>query len=241
MNKLILCEGETDAILLSYYLEKAAGWNYSSKPPQNLSIQTTAQNETVNWYKKDENYLMICAVGGKDNFGNFFNKKIKNPLLLSDAFAKIAFVTDRDERDAASIETALSSALQEFDVVLKNNQWVDCSYTNDFGMDKKLQTLLVVIPTERQGALETVMLSAIAENDYDKNIVAKAGIFADQMRVEASRYIFSERLKLKAHLGLTWAVQYPEKVFTKIDEQIRNVRWEESESLHTCFAVLTEI
>ncbi len=61
------------------------------------------------------------------------------------------------------------------------------------------------------------------------------------MRVEASRYIFSERLKLKAHLGLTWAVQYPEKVFTKIDEQIRNVRWEESESLHTCFAVLTEI
>ena len=75
MNKLILCEGETDAILLSYYLEKTAGWNYSSKPPQNLSIQTTAQNETVNWYKKDENYLMICAVGGKDNFGNFFNKK----------------------------------------------------------------------------------------------------------------------------------------------------------------------
>ena len=52
MNKLILCEGETDAILLSYYLEKAAGWNYSSKPPQNLSIQTTAQNETVNWYKR---------------------------------------------------------------------------------------------------------------------------------------------------------------------------------------------
>ena len=85
------------------------------------------------------------------------------------------------------------------------------------------------------------MLSAIAENEYDKNIVAKVGIFADQMRVEASRYIFSERLKLKAHLGLTWAVQYPEKVFTKIDEQIRNVRWEESESLHTCFAVLTEI
>jgi len=26
MNKLILCEGKTDAILLSYYLGKTAGW-----------------------------------------------------------------------------------------------------------------------------------------------------------------------------------------------------------------------
>lgn len=25
MNKIILCEGETDAILLSYYLDKVAG------------------------------------------------------------------------------------------------------------------------------------------------------------------------------------------------------------------------
>ena len=161
MNKLILCEGETDAILLSYYLGKVAGWKYSPKPPQNLSIQATAQNEAVNWYKKDEDYLLICAVGGKDNFENFFEKKIKNPLLLSDAFERVAFVTDRDERETRFIE--------------------------------------------------------------------------------ASRYISSERLKLKAHLGLTWAVQYPEKVFTKIDEQIRNVRWEESETLHICFSTLAEI
>ena len=45
----------------------------------------------------------------------------------------------------------------------------------------------------------------------------------------------------KAHLGLTWAVQYPEKVFSLIDEQIRTVKWEESETLRLCFAVLVEI
>ena len=85
------------------------------------------------------------------------------------------------------------------------------------------------------------MLKAIAEDTYDKNIVEKTGAVANQMRVEADRYISSERLKLKAHLGLTWAIQFPEKVFTKIDEQIRNVRWEESETLRSCFAVLIEI
>lgn len=241
MNILILCEGETDAILLSYYLGKVAGWKYSPKPPQNLSIQATAQNEAVNWYKKDGDYLLICAVGGKDNFENFFEKKIKNPLLLSDAFERVAFVTDRDERETRFIEASISSVLREFNAELRNNQWKECSYINDFGIEKNFRALLVVIPLEQQGALETVMLSAIAENDYDKNIVEKTATFAEQMRVEASRYISSERLKLKAHLGLTWAVQYPEKVFTKIDEQIRNVRWEESETLHICFSTLAEI
>ena len=38
MNKVILCEGGTDAILLSYYLERMAGWKYSKKPPENIAI-----------------------------------------------------------------------------------------------------------------------------------------------------------------------------------------------------------
>lgn len=241
MNKLILCEGETDAILLSYYLERVAGWAYSKKCPQGLSIRATAQNESVNWYKKDDDYLLICAVGGKDNFKRFFNEKIRNPLILVNAFEKISIVTDRDNRDIETIEASALSIFDVSDVEIRNNQWVDCCYTDQFGIVQTFRVLLVVIPTDQQGALETEMLKAIAEDTYDKNIVEKTGAFANQMRVEADRYISSERLKLKAHLGLTWAIQFPEKVFTKIDEQIRNVRWEESETLRSCFAVLIEI
>ena len=45
----------------------------------------------------------------------------------------------------------------------------------------------------------------------------------------------------QTHLGVTWAVQYPEKVFRLIDEQIRSVRWENSEVLHRCFEQLEAI
>ncbi|MBQ2986562.1 MAG: hypothetical protein IJE23_03670 [Tyzzerella sp.] len=72
MNKLILCEGETDAILLSYYLGKIAGWKYCEKAPKNIDIKKHNDNESVNWYKKGKDYLLICGVGGKDNFGRFF-------------------------------------------------------------------------------------------------------------------------------------------------------------------------
>ena len=94
MNKLILCEGATDAILLSYYLERTAGWKFVRQPPQGVSIRATEQNEEVTWYKKNNDYLLICAVGGKDNFGKFFDDKIQKPLVMSDAFEKIAIVAD---------------------------------------------------------------------------------------------------------------------------------------------------
>ena len=61
------------------------------------------------------------------------------------------------------------------------------------------------------------------------------------MQKSASRYISNNRMKLKAHLGVTWAVQYPEKVFKLIDEQIRSVSWEKSEVLHSCFRQLERI
>ena len=206
-----------------------------------MAIRTTEDNESANWYKKDEDYLLICAVGGKDNFKQFFDKKINPPLLVSDAFEKISVVTDRDNREIVEIESSVASVLNVPATDVKNNQWIECHYTNKFALEKTFYALLVVVPNEQQGALETALLDAISENEYDKKIVEETGTFADRMRIMASQYISTDRLKLKAHLGLTWAVQYPEKVFTKIDEQIKSVHWEESDTLRICFATLLEI
>ena len=74
MNKLILCEGKTDAILLSYYLGKTAGRKFAKKAPSGLAIQQPDDNESISWYKKDDDYLLICGVGGKDNFGGCIKK-----------------------------------------------------------------------------------------------------------------------------------------------------------------------
>jgi len=48
-------------------------------------------------------------------------------------------------------------------------------------------------------------------------------------------------LKLKAYLGVSWAVQYPEKVFLLMNEQIRSVKWEDSKVLDECFSELKNI
>lgn len=66
MKSLILCEGKSDAILLSYYLGRTCGWS-SVEPPKGFSIEAEEQKgESAYWYTKEERYLLICGVGGKD-------------------------------------------------------------------------------------------------------------------------------------------------------------------------------
>lgn len=85
------------------------------------------------------------------------------------------------------------------------------------------------------------MLDAISEKPYDKNIVDKSKTFVDSIAPEASQYIGKKRLVSKAYLGVTWAIQSPQKVFDFIEEQIQQVKWETSAILAECFKELIEI
>ena len=238
MNKIILCEGETDAILLSYYLGKVSGWTYCRKPPKNIAIKEDAFEQSINWYEKGDDRLLICGVGGKDNMSSFFKGKLLRPIIDAGAFSKIALMLDRDKKEIESIEAHASALFKPVISTMKNNVWVENTYTDAFGTEQRMEALLVVVPTEHQGALETIMLDAISEDPYDAVVVQEAGSFVKRMREKASRYISSDRKELKAHLGVTWAVQYPEKVFKLINEQIVSVAWEDSEILHRCFQQL---
>ena len=242
MNKLILCEGKTDAILLSYYLEQTCGWKYLKTPPAGLDIKVDAKNgETAEWYQKNSDRLLICAVGSKDGFGRFFDHRVYRPLFDSDAFSKIALMIDRDDESVAEIEADIRTSIPSVAGQAENNCWVVHKYHNGFGEFKQLSFLLLIIPHNHQGALEALLLDAVSEDDYDRNIVEKSRAYVDRIAPEAERYIGKQRLKQKAYLGVTWAIQSPQKVFHHIDEQIRAVRWERSVILDQCFSHLREI
>lgn len=244
MNRLILCEGKTDAILLGYYLMRTAGWEHEKRAPKGLEIKTTEKNENVAWYKRGDEMLLICAVGGKDNFGLFFLRYIQRPILNAsngDPFPRIVLITDRDERNVEEIESSITQKLSPFFAGTKNREWVTNRYTDSFDMEKSIETLLLVIPEKHQGALENVMLEAISEEPYDKNIVDKCASFVAELRPEAERYIPTDRMQLKAHLSTVWAIQSPEKAFDHIDMQIKSVHWEKYETLNQCFGILKDI
>lgn len=242
MNKLILCEGKTDAILLSYYLGRTKGWTPCRRPPKGLDIRAAEDKmESAFWYQRGEDRLLICGVGGKDNFGSFFVQKIRPVIIDSQAFSKLAVVTDRDDRTESAI---LGEMLQAFAPVitdLRQNAWAANRYQDSFGMEQELLALLLIIPDQQAGALETLLLDAISEDPYDREIVSRSIRFVEDIAPCAQKYIGHARLKLKARLGVTWAIQSPGKEFHFIDAQIRGVPWESSAVLSRCFARLVQI
>lgn len=246
MNKLILCEGKTDAILLSYYMGRVFGWKpvkakERKKLLKGFDVQVAESNQNADWYRKDEDFLLICAVGGKDNFGNFYRDYIERPLMDADAFQQMAIVMDRDENTIDQIEDSIFADFKGMFPKLQNRTWKTHRFINSSEQEKILELLLLVIPVEQQGALETLLLQSISEKTYDKVIVDACGEFVKNIRPQASKYISTDRLELKAWLSTTWAIQSPEKVFDFINELIVAVPWEKSEILKQCFSELARI
>ena len=164
--------------------------------------------------------------------------KIMRPIVDAGAFSRIALVLDRDESEIKSIEDRASSVFKPVLSTMRNHEWVKNTYKDAYGTEQIIEGLLVVIPTEHEGALETLMLDSIAEDPYDAVIVDRAGAFVTEMKTVASKYLGSRRNEIKAHLGAVWAIQYPEKVFKLMNEQIMSVKWEKSKVLHRCFEQL---
>lgn len=239
MKTLILCEGSSDAILLGYYLQRVASWKHAKAPKS--SIIKVDKNESAEWYVRDDDKLLICGVGGNSCFGSFFENRIKNPQILQNEFEKIAIVCDRDNKTTDEIIASLLSDFGGFIHELGDREWKNTMYQDSFKMQQVVSVLLLTIPVEKEGALETLLMDAIGEKPEDKAIVERCQSFVDEMVPIATQYLTSRRLQLKSKLSVIWAIQSPQKVFKFIDEQLQSVEWENSSVLRSCFRELLEI
>lgn len=244
MMRIILCEGKTDAILLSYYLERTKEWHHNKNPKKFKAKFSSNDNRAVYHYIKDDKELAICAVGGKDNFINFYKEYIEHYIIDSestDLDYKIAIVIDRDDRDTKEIEEYLSKNLSPNISTIADKKWCANVVHNRFGQEITISTLCVLIPKDQQGALENLLLDALSEEKYKENIIKKSKCFVESIVPEAKEIISTERLELKTKLGVSLAVLYPEKVFSLIDEQLKTIHWEKSKIINECFKHLVEI
>lgn len=248
MKSLILCEGKTDAILISYLLCKQWGWSYISsknKKFKNYQIDVSEKNnESAEWYIKDNNEVLICGVGGNTNFSNFFEDKIRSIQVNykeEDIFKKIICVVDKDNNKIVDIEKKFCNYFSIVSI-MRNNTWEKNTYKlNGFDNTVTINTLLLIIPAESEGALETVLLNSISEDSYDKVIVDDVEEFMNSNQNKYSKYLLNNRLLLKSKLGTVFAIMSPQKVFSFIDEIIKSVDWEKSALLLKLFEKLGEI
>lgn len=237
MYDIILCEGDTDAILISYYLRNLMNYQYMNKIPKHLP-KLNHINKSLLWYKNDKSpYLAICSIGGSD-----FCHAIEEIILYNESannteiFSKIALVMDHDDESIEDIIDSIGQKLS-FKERFKAGIWKNLTYENLFKNTLHGEIVCILQPDEEYGALETFVLQMLCQNDLDiEEVVKQVKIFIDNFT--SAKYLKHRRDKTKAELSVSLSIMCPSKTFTTINEFLEKVDWKRYEGFGQQFHLL---
>ena len=243
MKSIILCEGSSDFSLLQYYMRKVYGWEYSNSHTINLdNIRRSAT------FRKEADLMSIGGCGGCNRIIPALGDVLESNTITTagEQFDKVVIITDRDE-----IETEdkfiddIQALCDEYQInlldTLENDKWISAEYENGHGRKQLLQLLLLVIPFEETGAMETFLLNAIAQNDeYDAEIIRKSNQFVDNIDQE-KRYLTKRRYITKSKFDVYFSVRTAAEQFVERQNILKSVPWEQYGMIQREFEKLNEL
>lgn len=230
MKNIIICEGSTDGILLQYFMREVHCWEDGGK-------QQKLFGNKASWYrrlKKDKDILDIVSGRGSSTLLGCMEYliDINKNANVEEVYNKVAIVTDRDEYSTETdFVTAMSNLLtaQKITTInsLKHNEWMKCEYESANGRKRQMELLLLIIPFEDNGAMETFLLNSISKKEpYDANIIQQGNTFVDTVDAD-KKYLKQRRYITKAKFDVYFSVRTPAAQFNQRQDIIRGVRWED--------------
>lgn len=236
MNSVILCEGCTDAVLIGKFLEANKQWKHSGKDKKGATLSKEDNKQIIDKYQRNDDWVYIWGVGGKTRFRSPLQKIFSmNRLNGALGFDNIIVIVDNDDEENDMIQEV--SAL--FNITgLMSGEWKDVSYTDDFNLNYIVKLMVMIIPFEEKGALETVVINGIAEND-DEKIVDQCCNFVDN--IKTIKCLRKRREKLKAKLSTIISILYPDRATDNLVELFTNIDWSQTKSVNQAFMKLLEL
>lgn len=246
MKSVILCEGGTDLTLLQYYLEKVHGWEYDDVKTKSNLFRSTFRNRK--WFEKPNgNTLLIAECSGVTNIPDKFDQILDyNSIATDEGFDKLIIVTDRDEYTTVTqfdtcIRDKLTNRHIPIDGNIENNVWKQLRYVDESGQEKDFELILLVIPFEENGALETFLLNALSNaDDTERKVITQCNVFIDSIDTDG-KYLRKRRHITKAKFDVYFSVRTPLEQFTERRTILRGVNWEEYTSIQSQFTELERL
>lgn len=244
MRSVILCEGSTDFVLLQYYMRKVYGWEYK----KNDSVLINGYKARKCVLKKDRSELNIIGCGGCSRIPEGLQFILdSNSLSAEDeAYNRIVIITDRDEVETESefetiIATELGKQQIEWKDDISNDKWIDFHYENGQGDNCNAKLLLLVIPFEDTGAMETFLLDAIGKaNPYDAKIISDCNQFVENVDNQ-KKYLNKRRYITKAKFDVYFSVRTAAEQFVERQNILKNIPWEDYAEIQNSFKKLDDL
>lgn len=243
MRSIILCEGYTDFVLLQYFLRQAYGWQDKSS----LEIRKNYFN-SGRTLVKGENSLDIGGCDGCSKILPAFGGVLEMNRIgaKEERYDRIVIIADRDEIDTEErfINTLKETCIEKGIVIEQepvNDQWINCKCLNGQNREIEFQILLLMLPFEETGAMETFLLNGIAaESPYDAKIIRKCSQFVDTVDDE-KRYLKNRRHITKAKFDVYFSVRTPVQQFKERQKILKGVEWEKYSYIQTSLQKLAEL
>lgn len=244
MKSIILCEGSTDWVLLQYFMRKTYGWE-DKKTNEQPSGEHIKRIRTLT---KEADTLSIGSCGGAAKILSGFDFITERNSLSqeTEAYDKIVVITDRDDDKTEDkfingIKEILGNRRIRTEKEICNNEWIPCNYTSVYGKNRSMQLLLLVIPFETTGAMETFLLKCISENDtYDAKIIQKCEKFVDHAD-EEQRYLNKRRYITKAKFDVYFSIRTAAEQFVQRQNILKNIEWENYIKIQKDFEKLSKL
>jgi hypothetical protein len=244
MKRIVLCEGKTDAILISYFLERRFNWSYLPDHPMKLPV-ANARNEELNWYRHLQRAglgqeLAIWGVGSVSQIPVKLNVVMENNQRNprpEDRFEYVVLFFDHDDPTEACLNTVrnwIAGAGLALTDELQLGEWMNAEI-DLLGVTPpgryQLRLLTIVLPPGGLGALETFLIDCWQQfSDADNQLAQAARAFIEGLpELPKQTYLNHRRLPDKACLGAILSVFSPDGLFQKIDPKLKNVPWEQIE------------
>jgi len=251
MKSVIICEGSTDLVLVQYYMEKVNGWTLKPDRINERKLERSGLFgfQFLHNFEIDDDELTIGETGGCSNIISSFYKVIernRQSSSVEDVYDNIIIICDRDEKNTIDeFDQKLDRCFTDFSIIhtgnLENDVWLSCTTENSRSDSISFRVLLLVIPFEETGALETFLLNALSKkDDYDKYIISKCNEFVDTADSE-NRYLTKRRYKTKAKFDVYFSIRTPLEQYSIRREILRGIPWEEYEDVQYSFRKLREL
>lgn len=184
MKSVVLCEGKDDHWFIAYYLHKVAGWDTCDSPWSSYKI-LAKKHQKVTYMEKGNDSVAIWCVGGKNCFdlavSTIFTKFIADYPI--DPIDSIVIVQDRDDDTIDDVLTKMQGWIPPR--IALTNKEASIWNTEIEGYDLSIKITPLVIPFLEAGAIETLLLESISEQDSEgKVIVAGANEYIDNLLKE---------------------------------------------------------
>ena len=231
MTELVLVEGVSDVLLISYYLQNVYGWKHEIR--NTLGIKANDVYEHVETLIKNDSQLILCGVGGNGKFASFVENHLVNTMLIEEDIATLMIVTDRDEDTDGKIARRMKKILDG--LTIRVGQWISNDINDSFGQSKTVSTFLLVVPTNENGALERVIINTLNDIPEEEDLIKEVTTFIDSLKAETVPELNQMNKSDKATVGTFFSIKNPPNAMRSFVQFLYKIDWSKSDYLKQLF------